>query len=67
MACAPISKSYIFFTIFHGIAFVFALAVCGIYGSDIQHSARNEEDIDPRMVSGPVSQSAESIGEEDMT
>ncbi|VUC35296.1 unnamed protein product [Clonostachys rosea] len=50
MACAPISKSYIFFTVFHGIAFVFALAVCGIYGSDIQHSARNEEDIDPRMV-----------------
>jgi len=50
MGLPSMSKSYIFFTVIHVVLFALALAVCGLYGNDLQRAMDSDVDADSKWV-----------------
>lgn len=50
MALFNLTKGYLLFTTLHFLCFVFALAVCGLYGTDLQRANERNSYIDGKWV-----------------
>lgn len=50
MGLPSMSKSYIFFTVIHVVLFALALAVCGLYGNDLQRAMDSDVDADSKWI-----------------
>ncbi|CAG9947568.1 unnamed protein product [Clonostachys rosea f. rosea IK726] len=50
MGFANLDKSYVGFTIAHCCTFALAIAVCGIYGSDIQYARETHKGVNSKWV-----------------
>jgi hypothetical protein len=51
MGLASLPKSYLFLTVIHVVLFALALAVCGLYGHDLQRAMESDVEADSKWVS----------------